>query len=123
MHRRSSARGISRVEALAVGGAVLVAGLFGARLVVSSPGDAAARAHDDAATVALAASTWRAEHPGECPTLGVLERDGALPKGARAHDPWGGRFRVACSSSGVSVISAGPDGKAGTGDDLREPPQ
>ncbi|MBI3204805.1 MAG: hypothetical protein HYZ29_24935 [Myxococcales bacterium] len=36
-------------------------------------------------------------------------------------DPWGGRYRVSCSSDGIVVVSPGRDQKPGTADDVRVP--
>jgi hypothetical protein len=55
---------------------------------------------------------------GDCPTVGELE----LPREFKARgvqDAWGNKFRVVCEGSSVSVVSAGPDKKEGTEDDIR----
>jgi hypothetical protein len=38
--------------------------------------------------------------------------------GSRLQDPWGHPYQVRRTGTGASVISAGPDGKFGTPDDL-----
>ena len=49
---------------------------------------------------------------GPCPALATL--DPSLPK----TDPWGNAYTLECAN-GYEVVSAGPDGKIGTKDDIR----
>ena len=48
----------------------------------------------------------------------VME-DGRLDADARTDDAWGNRFRIICDGPRTTVRSAGPDGRAGTPDDLK----
>ena len=54
-----------------------------------------------------------------CPTISSLKRDQRLGPNAAASDAWGSRFRVQCSSDEVRVLSAGPDGRFNSKDDVR----
>lgn len=54
-----------------------------------------------------------------CPTISSLKRDQRLGPNAQASDAWGGRFRVQCSGDEVRVLSAGPDGRFNSKDDVR----
>ncbi|MCP5065215.1 MAG: hypothetical protein GY946_01500, partial [bacterium] len=78
----------------------------------------------DAQRVLNAAEEWKKTEDVEggdgCPTLSQLQHERFLSREASTEDPWGNRFRIKCSEQ-VSVRSAGPDGKAGTSDDVRIP--
>lgn len=54
-----------------------------------------------------------------CPTITELIEAQKLDDDARTDDAWGNRFRIVCDASGPRVVSAGPDGRLGTTDDLR----
>lgn len=54
-----------------------------------------------------------------CPTITELMEARQLEQGARTEDAWGNRFRIVCDAAETRVISAGPDGRMGTSDDLR----
>ena len=116
---RPRRRSLTRFEALALLAAT--AALGGGYWLFSS--DAAAK--DDAGQVwrnaekiQVAANTWQADHPG-CPSLTQLQRSNLLSENDSA-DPWGERYRVRCDDRGVSVFSAGRDGKPGTADDIEK---
>ena len=60
-------------------------------------------------------TAWSREHAGAaCPDVAAL--------GGDANDPWGHAFRVTCtdqpSDQVIGLVSAGPDGTPGTGDDV-----
>jgi prepilin-type N-terminal cleavage/methylation domain-containing protein len=76
----------------------------------------------DARTLRLAAQTWIADHPAECPTPAVLREAGALDKAGRKVDPWQQPYQIACQDGDVQAISGGPDKNIGTPDDIRIPP-
>lgn len=69
-----------------------------------------------------ALADWRGSHEKECPTLGLLEAEGFLEPNARRDDAWGGTYRVDCEGGELTLVSAGPDGKPGTKDDVRIAP-
>ncbi len=68
----------------------------------------------DLSRLAAALVELRRAHPSECPSLD----DPRLPPGMRTRDAWDHDFVVACDARGVTVSSAGADGRRGTGDDL-----
>ena len=103
-----------------VGGALVAAALVATvvaaeRLGPDDEEDALAAARH----VLAAASSYRGEEAGGCPTLTGLVRAGRLESDARTDDAWGGRFRIVCEASAIEVRSPGRDGRAGTADDLR----
>jgi hypothetical protein len=60
---------------------------------------------------------WTADHEGKtCPTWDELDHYVHF-KGAQ--DPWGHAYVVSCDGGKIVVLSAGPDGKVGTEDDVR----
>ncbi len=99
---------------------VLVTGgafLFGS----GAKADEADLAVRDAQRIREAAVEWREVNPRGCPTLTQLQHERKLSSEARTDDPWGGRFRVACSADGIVVVSPGRDQKPGTADDVLVP--
>jgi general secretion pathway protein G len=125
MHRtpRAAARGFSLVEIMVV---VIIIGLISsatavavyhhlqkARMETSRIG---------ARTIRNAATLYRAEHAEECPTAAGLRDHDLLDRGQAIDDAWGTRFAVVCEGDAITVVSAGPDRRERTEDDLREPP-
>jgi general secretion pathway protein G len=116
---RRCERGVTLVEIGAVMGLValvLGVGMFIFKPRVDAEQDRAAL--QTAQHIRDAVLTWRSENSSECPTLSRLELDHALPSSSRTDDPWGQRFRVSCSGSGVVVSSPGRDHKPNTPDDI-----
>lgn len=85
----------------------------------------------DVLAIRAAARRWIAEkvpeplevagsHPPEeyCPTIGDLKKAKLLAPDARERDPWGHTYRVHCGVGLYFVFSVGPDGAAGTSDDI-----
>jgi type II secretory pathway pseudopilin PulG len=67
--------------------------------------------------------TWRMMHSDEeCPTVERLRADKIADKGSKTSDPWGTPYKIVCADDDVTVISAGPDKKMGTDDDIVAPP-
>jgi hypothetical protein len=108
---------------LGFGGGIVVVVAVAARAVLGSPSkiDESDMAVRDAQRIRDAALEWREANPQGCPTLTQLKHEHRLASEARTDDPWGGRFRLACSPSGVSVVSPGRDGTPGTDDDVKVP--
>ena len=110
---------MTKLEGALAAGIILVVVLGGWTLAQGhevAPGD---RAHDDAAAIRSAVETWQLDYGPGCPTLTRLVDDSVLVREAPTDDPWGSRFRISCSTEGVTVTSAGPDKKPGTEDDVR----
>jgi prepilin-type N-terminal cleavage/methylation domain-containing protein len=76
----------------------------------------------DEKTIRPIAATWRSDHPDEeCPTPARLRDDKLLDVASKLTDAWGSPFVIVCEADETSVISPGPDRRANTEDDLREP--
>jgi len=93
------------------------AALFAPRAAV----DEADLALRDGQRILEAAVEWREQNPKGCPTPSQLKHEHRLASDARTDDPWGGRYRVACSGDQIKVFSPGRDRKAGTPDDVTVP--
>jgi hypothetical protein len=65
------------------------------------------------------AETYRLQSPTACPTYGDLVTNGLVTPDISGTDPWGWPYVIDCSSGIVSTYSVGPDGTAGTFDDIR----
>ena len=67
-----------------------------------------------------AAELYTSEHD-DCPTLADLSRLKIIDPQRHVHDAWGTEFWIDCSVdlAGIVVISAGPDRRFNTRDDLR----
>ena len=120
-HRsRSRSRGVTPIAAAL---AVLAVGASASCLwwlkSVGSAHDGQESSRADAAQIQSAAKAFRAQHANGCPTLSSLQQEEALSRNARTDDAWGNRFRISCQDGELAVSSAGPDGKANTGDDIR----
>ena len=77
----------------------------------------------DARTLRGAVKSWWVLSGNDgCPTVAQLVRGGGLDADSARTDPWGSPWRIECNEGEVSVISSGPDRKAGTEDDIRAPP-
>ncbi len=115
-------RGLSRFE-LGLAMAVTAAVGLGIAVMVK-PAVAAGHAselEERAGALLASAEAWRTNHSQGCPTPSQLRQDGELSAEARLDDPWGGRLRIRCDEDGFSVVSHGPDGQSGTGDDVTLP--
>ena len=67
---------------------------------------------------------WRSQQRGKpCPdTIGELSE---LTNNKDTKDPWGAEYKMRCppnlpaGAHGIAILSAGPDGKEGTDDDIK----
>lgn len=79
-------------------------------------------AETSARTVRAATQNWQAtENKETCPTIDELVASKHLDSASGSQDPWGNPFRLTCTADEVFVLSAGPDRKEGTNDDIRVP--
>ena len=113
-------RGVSLFEAKLVGAAAAVV-LLGVGVFVntSSAEEKVSVSTKDANVILEAASDYMSEDGSGCPTVSSLKRDQLLQPNAAASDAWGSRFRVLCTGRDVQVLSAGPDGRLDSKDDVR----
>jgi len=78
-------------------------------------------AKTDTKTLVQVVDTFKLNHPGagaECPTTADLKAERALEPDQNTNDPWGRPYRIVCSGDLYGVMSSGPDGTAGTEDDV-----
>jgi hypothetical protein len=115
----SSAGRISRRTLTVVAVLSGVTALTAVVVAHTEAGEAPGIAVDAARQVLAATEAWQTEHGEGCPTLSELVEDGRLDSDARTDDAWGNRFRIICDGPRATVRSAGPDGRAGTPDDLK----
>ena len=71
----------------------------------------------DGQQVRSAVMIHQVSDPGSCPSLADLRGGGYLGAG-RELDPWANEFTIECGNGDVVVRSRGPDGEAGTDDDI-----
>ncbi|HEV7557992.1 MAG TPA: hypothetical protein VGO00_21140 [Kofleriaceae bacterium] len=67
-------------------------------------------------TIALEQADHLAAHAAD-----VWTRDRSCPRidaSDEVRDPWGTRYGISCSETGVTITSAGADGRFGTPDDI-----
>jgi len=120
---RCAARGVTLFEVLIV--VAILAMVAGSVAVFALPRFKEAQiktAKSGAQTIRQAVMQWQLTNSDEgCPTVSQLVSDKFLDTGASNQDPWGQEFTIACSEDDISVSSAGPDKKSGSGDDIRVP--
>lgn len=86
------------------------------------PDDPEHKVRTGARVVRSAVQSWQAARsPTECPGLAQLNSERYLDRGISGVDPWGTEYRISCTNEEVTVSSAGPDRRWGTGDDTRVP--
>ena len=75
-------------------------------------------AEQEVSSIRSAIQIYQNDHPDQCPTVEQMRTDGQLDRNAASNDPWGHPFTINCDGETISVVSAGPDGRAGTQDDV-----
>ena len=77
------------------------------------------QARTDAQSVRSAVEMYLAQNPSAaCPTVSQLVSERTLSAQTRASDPWENAFEITCSGEDIRVVSAGPDGRMNTEDDV-----
>ena len=108
---------------LVIGGAILGAVAYGEAEEAAMYGMVEAEQQMTASmeliVLQTAAETYRLQSPGACPTYGDLVTSGHVTPDINGSDPWGWPYVIDCSAGVVSTYSVGPDGTAGTLDDIR----
>jgi len=75
-----------------------------------------------AASLRRLAGTWKLNHSGEeCPDFAGLRKEKLIDQESSATDPWGSPYVINCVDDDIVVVSAGPDKKTGTADDITAP--
>ena len=79
-------------------------------------------AKSGAQTVRQAVMQWHLTNGDDnCPSVSQLAQDKFLDSATDHNDPWGQPYEIKCTGDDVVVLSAGPDKKKGTGDDISMP--
>jgi general secretion pathway protein G len=80
------------------------------------------QAETGARVVRTAIQQWQAaNNESSCPTISQLVQEKHLDPGQSTNDPWGQPYTLTCADDDVTVISAGPDKKKGSKDDIAIP--
>ncbi|MBX3233666.1 MAG: prepilin-type N-terminal cleavage/methylation domain-containing protein [Labilithrix sp.] len=120
--RRLASRGVTLIEILIV---LAIVGLIaGGVAVVAIPKYAEAQkkqAKNDVLAIHPVAEKYRVDHPGSCVTVEQLKAEKELSPGSKITDPWDTPYKINCADDETYVLSAGPDKKEGTADDIRIP--
>lgn len=64
------------------------------------------------------AQQYYTEHRDSCPTVQAMIAAGEMDARSKTTDEWGKPFTIVCNGDELDVISSGPDGQAGTADDI-----
>jgi general secretion pathway protein G len=122
--RRALSRGLTLVElviVITIIGTLTAAIAFGV-LQVKKRADVKTTA-TACSTIRQAATLWKQDHTGDCPTVDDLKSSKFLDRNFTPKDPFGNGFKIQCTDDGdIIVSSAGPDKKDGTDDDIIFPP-
>ncbi len=74
------------------------------------------------ASVRSAAIIWKNLRPDDqCPTTEQLRKDALLDASVSVRDAWGNPYRIVCDVDEITCMTAGPDRKNGTEDDIEVP--
>ncbi|MBL8683657.1 MAG: type II secretion system protein GspG [Myxococcales bacterium] len=76
------------------------------------------QAMSDARQIRSIAQMYYNEHREACPTIQSLISAGEMDTRTKTNDPWGKPFSVVCNGDELDVTSNGPDGQAGSADDI-----
>lgn len=121
--RRIASRGVTLIEILIVLAIVgLIAGGVAVVAVPKYQESQKNQAKIDARTIHPVAEKFRVDHPGDsCPTVETLRDKKELSAASKITDPWDTPYKIICTDEDVYVLSAGPDKKEGTNDDIKIP--
>lgn len=120
---RRHARGVTLFEVLIVVAILaMVAGGVAAFALPKFREAQKQQAETGARVVRTAIQQWQAaNNESSCPTISQLVQEKHLDPGQSTNDPWGQSYTLICADDDVSVISAGPDKKKGSKDDIAIP--
>lgn len=120
---RNSRAGVTLVEVLIV--VAIMAMLAGGVALFALPKFKEAQvstAKTGAQVIRRAVQDWqRVNNESSCPTMSQLVQGKHLDSASNTDDPWGQAFVLACTDDDVFVMSAGPDKKKDTKDDISVP--
>jgi general secretion pathway protein G len=120
---RALSRGVTLIEILIVLAIVgLIAGGVAVVAVPKYQESQKNQAKIDARTIHPVAEKYRVDHPGEpCPTVELLRDKKELSAASKITDPWDTPYKIVCNDDDTYIMSAGPDKREGTPDDIRIP--
>jgi general secretion pathway protein G len=120
--KRVVSRGVTLIEILIVLAIVgLIAGGVAVVAVPKYQESQKNQAKIDARTIHPVAEKYRVDHPGVCPTVEQLRAERELSAASKITDPWDTPYKIVCGDDDLYVMSAGPDKKEGSPDDIRIP--
>lgn len=115
---------MSLIEILVVLGIIaLVSGVIAVAVIGHLERARIQTSRESARVLRGAVNTYRMNHSGdECPTVAMLVAAQEIDTASKTVDAWEKPFAIACDDrGGVTVVSAGPDKKLGSTDDIRVP--
>ncbi|MCC6648951.1 MAG: type II secretion system protein [Polyangiaceae bacterium] len=120
---RAALRGVTLIEVLIV---VAILSLIAAGVTVAVlPKFQEAQvktSEQNARGIRDAVQRWRGLKGGtDCPTISQLVQDKEIDSASKTDDAWGTAYKIQCTEDDVIVMSAGPDKKEGTKDDIVVP--
>jgi general secretion pathway protein G len=124
--RRS--RGMTLIEVLVVLAIVaLISGVIAVAVIGHLERARIQTSRESARVIRGAVTSYRMNHGGdECPSVDVLVASQEIDRASKTIDAWDKPFVIECDERGeATVVSAGPDKRVGTPDDIRvpEPPK
>lgn len=128
LFRRHRARGMTMIEILVVLAIVaLISGVIAVAVIGHLERARIQTSRESARVIRGAVTTYRMDHGGEeCPTIDLLVTSQQIDRASKTLDAWDKPFTIECDERGdATVVSAGPDKRVGTPDDIRvpEPPK
>jgi general secretion pathway protein G len=121
--RRALERGVTLFEVMIV--VAILAMVAGGVAVFALPKYREAQmksAESGARVIRQAVQHWQVSNgAATCPTISELMQEKHLDSGQNTNDPWGQAYTMSCSEDDVTVVSAGPDKKKGSKDDVIVP--
>lgn len=120
---RAALRGVTLIEVLIV---VAILSLIAAGVTVAVlPKFQEAQVkttEQNARGIRDATQQWRGLKEGtDCPTISQLVQDKEIDSASKTDDAWGTAYKIQCTEDDATIMSAGPDKKEGTKDDIVVP--
>ena len=120
--KRRAARGVTLVEILIVLAIIgLIAGGIAVYAVPKYQKAQVDATRTSAKNLQQIAESWRTNHGNDCPTPQRLKDEKELAASSEINDAWGTPYKIQCDDDSTTVLSAGPDKKEGSQDDIRFP--
>jgi len=120
--RRARSRGVTLVEILIVLAIIgLIAGGIAVYAVPKFQQAQKENTRNSEKALHAVAEAWRANHGNDCPTPQRLKDEKELAASSDINDAWGVPYKIQCEDESTTIVSAGPDKKEGSQDDIRFP--